>query len=90
VVDDFGFPDQPMLEEMTVKALDVLQKNKKGFVLMVEGASIDKQAHNMDTERWILDTIEFDRAIEVAEDFARKMAKHWSLSLPITSVQALP
>ncbi|HEX6811155.1 MAG TPA: hypothetical protein VF384_06005 [Planctomycetota bacterium] len=28
-----------------------------GFVLMVEGASIDKQAHNMDTERWILDTI---------------------------------
>jgi alkaline phosphatase len=72
VVDDFGFPDQPMLEEMTSKALAVLQKNKKGFVLMVEGASIDKQAHNMDTERWILDTIEFDRAIKVAQDFAEK------------------
>lgn len=72
VVDDFGFPDQPMLEEMTTKALGVLQKNKKGFVLMVEGASIDKQAHNMDTERWILDTIEFDRAIKVAQDFAEK------------------
>jgi alkaline phosphatase len=72
VVDDFGFPDQPMLEEMTTKALTVLQKNKKGFVLMVEGASIDKQAHNMDTERWILDTIEFDRAIKVAQDFAEK------------------
>lgn len=39
---------------------------------MVEGASIDKQAHNMDTERWILDTIEFDRAIKVAQDFAEK------------------
>jgi alkaline phosphatase len=72
VVDDYGFPDQPMLEEMTTKALGVLQKNKKGFVLMVEGASIDKQAHNMDTERWILDTIEFDRAIQVAKDFADK------------------
>lgn len=72
VVDDFGFPDQPMLEEMTAKALDVLKKNKKGFVLMVEGASIDKQAHNMDTERWILDTIELDRAIKVAQDFAEK------------------
>lgn len=71
VVDDFGFPDQPMLEEMTSKALDVLKKNKKGFVLMVEGASIDKQAHNMDTERWILDTIEFDKAIKVAQDFAQ-------------------
>jgi len=72
VVDDFGFPDQPMLEEMTSKALGVLQKNKKGFVLMVEGASIDKQAHSMDTERWMLDTIEFDRAIKVARDFAEK------------------
>mgnify|MGYP000982245729 CR=1 FL=1 len=72
VVDDYGFPDQPMLEEMTHKALGVLQKNKKGFVLMVEGASIDKQAHNMDTERWILDMIEFDRAIKVAQDFAEK------------------
>ncbi len=72
VVDDFGFPDQPMLEEMTEKALAVLDKNKKGFVLMVEGASIDKQAHSMDTERWILDTIEFDRAIKVVQDYALK------------------
>ncbi|MEY4447001.1 MAG: hypothetical protein RLZZ433_16 [Pseudomonadota bacterium] len=72
VVDDYGFPDQPMLEEMTTKALSVLQKNKKGFVLMVEGASIDKQAHNMDTERWLLDTIEFDKAIKVAQEFAEK------------------
>jgi alkaline phosphatase len=72
VVDDYGFPDQPMLDEMTQRALDVLKRQPKGFVLMVEGASIDKQAHNMDTERWILDTIEFDRAAKVAQDFARK------------------
>jgi alkaline phosphatase len=72
VVDDYGFPDQPMLEEMTVKALSVLDRQKNGFVLMVEGASIDKQAHAMDTERWMLDTIEFDRAIKVAQEFARK------------------
>ncbi len=72
VVDDYGFPDQPMLDEMTTKALAVLERQKKGFVLMVEGASIDKQAHNMDTERWMLDTIEFDRAIKVAQDFAAK------------------
>ena len=70
VVDDYGFPDQPMLDEMTSKALAVLQKQKNGFLLMVEGASIDKQAHNMDTERWMLDTIEFDRAVKVVQDFA--------------------
>ncbi len=72
VVDDYGFPDQPMLDEMTAKALDVLKRNRKGFTLMVEAASIDKQAHNMDTERWILDTIEFDRAIAVAKQFAEQ------------------
>ena len=70
VVDDYGFPDQPMLDEMTSKALTVLQRQKNGFLLMVEGASIDKQAHNMDTERWMLDTIEFDRAVKVVQDFA--------------------
>ena len=72
VVDDYGFPDQPMLEEMTEKALEVLSKNPKGFTLMVEAASIDKQAHNMDSERWILDTIEFDRAIAAAKRFAQR------------------
>ncbi|AHF91858.1 alkaline phosphatase [Opitutaceae bacterium TAV5] len=70
VVADYGFTDQPLLEEMTDAALRVLNKNRKGFVLMVEGASIDKQAHNMDTERWITDTIEFDKAIGVAKQFA--------------------
>jgi alkaline phosphatase len=71
VVNDYGFPDQPMLDEMTDKALKVLSKNNaNGFVLMVEGASIDKQAHLMDSDRWILETIEFDRAIQKAKDFA--------------------
>jgi alkaline phosphatase len=70
VVEDFGLPDQPMLDEMTTQALAVLKRAPKGFVLMVEGASIDKQAHAMDTERWMLDTLEFDRAVRVAQDFA--------------------
>ena len=72
VVDDYGFPDQPMLDEMTAKALRVLDRQKKGFVLMVEGASIDKQAHAMDSERWMLDTLEFDRAIALAQAYAAK------------------
>jgi alkaline phosphatase len=70
VVNEFGFPDQPMLDEMTDAALAVLNKNPNGFVVMIEAASIDKQAHNMDTERWILETIEFDRAIARAKAFA--------------------
>jgi alkaline phosphatase len=70
VVSDFGFPDQPMLDEMTDSALNVLKQNPNGFVLMVEAASIDKQAHLMDSDRWMLDVVEFDRAIQKAKDFA--------------------
>ena len=46
-----------------------------GFVLMVEAASIDKQAHNMDTERMILETIEFDHAIKIAKDYPFSIKK---------------
>jgi alkaline phosphatase len=71
VVGDYGFPDQPMLDEMTDTALKVLSNNNpKGFVVMIEGASIDKQAHLMDTDRWLLEVLEFDRAVQVAKDFA--------------------
>ncbi len=71
VVDDYGFPDQPMLDEMVRAALAVLDaRSPDGFVLLAEGASIDKQSHAMDTARWIVDTIEFDRAVAVARDYA--------------------
>jgi alkaline phosphatase len=71
VVDDYHAPDQPMLDEMTSAALKVLNHdNDSGFVLMVEGAHIDKQSHAMDPERALDDTIEFDRAVSVARDFA--------------------
>ena len=74
VVDAYGFPDQPMLDEMAKVALDVLAKSPHGFVAMIEGASIDKQAHLMDTDRWILEVLEFDRAVQVAKDFAAEHA----------------
>jgi alkaline phosphatase len=70
VVDDYGFPNQPMLDEMTDKALQVLSKNPNGFVAMIEGGSIDKQAHLMDSERWMIDVIEFDNAIARCHQFA--------------------
>lgn len=72
IVNDFGFPDQPMLDEMADKAIKVLAKNPNGFYLMIEAASIDKQAHLMDSDRWILETVEFDRAVQVAKNFAQQ------------------
>jgi alkaline phosphatase len=81
VVAGYGFPDQPLLEEMTAKAIEVLKQNPNGFVLMIEGASIDKQAHNMDTERWIVDTIEFDNAAENVRQFATNSANGQTLAV---------
>ena len=71
VVDDYHAPDQPMLDEMTSAALKTLGANSpNGFFLMVEGAHIDKQSHLMDADRAILETIEFDKAVGTARDFA--------------------
>ncbi len=64
--------DQPTLMEMTTKAIDILDNNKNGFFLMVEAASIDKMAHPMDFERLIWDTIEFDKTIGIAKQYAVK------------------
>ncbi len=64
--------DQPMLDEMARAALSVLDRNRKGFVLLEEVASIDKQSHLMDADRAIWDTIEFDNAIRVCREFAER------------------
>jgi len=68
-----GLRDQPMLDEMTALALRTLEAHATGgFYLMVEGASIDKQAHAVDAERTIWDVIEFDNAVAVALEFAAR------------------
>ena len=73
IVDDYQSPDQPMLDELTEAAFKVLSKNHNGFVLMVEGAHIDKQSHLMDADRAIGEALEFDRAVGVARQWADKL-----------------
>ncbi len=63
----------PMLEDLARLALHSLAAHSpSGFYLMIEGASIDKRAHAADAERMIWDVIEFDRAVQVALDFAAR------------------
>src|SRR5258707_8621561 len=64
------FPDQPDLTDQVRAALDVLSKNDKGFILMVESGRIDKYSHSLDWERAVYDTIMLDNAVKVAKDFA--------------------
>lgn len=63
--------DVPMLEDLARLAIRSLAAHSPdGFYLMIEGGSIDKRAHAADAERTIWDVIEFDRAVQVALDFA--------------------
>lgn len=64
------FTDQPTLIEMTEAAIEVLARNRDGFFLMVEAASIDKMEHPLDGPRAVYDAIEFDQAIGVAKRWA--------------------
>src|SRR5262249_4984454 len=64
------FPDQPDLTDQVRVALDVLARNDKGFVLMVESGRIDKYSHSLDWERAVYDTIMLDNAVKLAKDFA--------------------
>jgi alkaline phosphatase len=65
-----AFPDQPDLDTMTLAALEILNQNENGFYLQVEGSSIDKQLHPMDFDRALADTIEFERAVAAAVEWA--------------------
>ncbi len=62
---------QPQLAAMTSKSIDLL-KNRKGFFLQVEGASIDKRDHAADACGQIGETVAFDQAVKVALDFAKR------------------
>ena len=62
---------EPTLTEMTQKAIALLQGNAKGFVLQVEGASIDKRDHAADACGQIGELLGMDDAIAVAQEFQR-------------------
>ncbi|MBI4041470.1 MAG: alkaline phosphatase [Deltaproteobacteria bacterium] len=59
---DSNFP-YPSLKEMSLKALEVLSKNKHGFVLMIEGGLIDYAGHYNDTGMMLHELLAFDEAI---------------------------
>jgi alkaline phosphatase len=67
---------EPHLSEMTAKAIELLSTKSRGdrrngFYLQVEGASIDKQDHAANPCGQIGETVEFDRSIRVALQWAQ-------------------
>jgi alkaline phosphatase len=63
---------EPSLAEMTLKALRILSKNKRGFFLMVEGSQVDWAGHANDPVGVATEALAFDAAVQNALDFARR------------------
>jgi len=72
----------PALSEMTDKAINVLNQNRKGFFLMVEGSKVDWAAHANDPIGMMTEFLAFDRACKVALDFAKKDGNTAVIILP--------
>ena len=66
------FPNQPDLTESFDAAVKVLEKNDKGFFLMLEAGLVDKYSHPLDWTRSVGDTIAFDKVVERAKAYCEK------------------
>ena len=73
---DRGETDQPSLAAMTARALDLLagspQGRANGFFVMVEGSRIDHAGHGNDPVGHLGDILAYDRAVEVALEWAAR------------------
>ncbi|XP_065352793.1 alkaline phosphatase 4-like [Cloeon dipterum] len=58
--------EQPSIVNMTVKAIQMLQKAENGFVLIVEGGRIDHAHHDNYAKLALTEAIMFDEAIAAA------------------------
>lgn len=57
---------EPSLAEMTAKAIAILSRNPRGFVLMVEGGRIDQAHHLGNAYRALTETIALSDAVRTA------------------------
>ena len=62
----------PNLEQMTEKAIDLLDETDEGFFLMIEGAHIDKHSHSNEDENMTEALEEFDKTVKYVLDYAKQ------------------
>jgi alkaline phosphatase len=60
------------LPKSTETALNILDENKKGFFIMIEGSQIDWGGHQNNTGYIVREMLDFDQAIGKALEFAAK------------------
>ncbi len=64
--------EQPSLADMARRAIELLQYNAHGYLLIVDGALMRTAAQNDKAERTLIETAELDRAVAVARNYSGK------------------
>ncbi|MGB9639390.1 MAG: alkaline phosphatase, partial [Anaerolineales bacterium] len=62
-------PENPNLVQMTQAALKVLERNPNGFLLMVEGGTIDHASHANNMDEMVGEVLEFNQAVQAVIDW---------------------
>ncbi len=60
---------EPRLPEMTTDALKILEKDRDGFFIMIEGSQVDWANHANDLKYQISETLAFDESVRVVLDW---------------------
>ena len=61
-----------VMQQYMLKALEQLDKNTNGFFMMLEGSRIDMEAHLNKYDAMVEETLDFDRCVAIALDFAKR------------------
>jgi alkaline phosphatase len=74
----------PTLAEMSQGALNVLDADRDGFVLMIEGGAIDWASHGNQSGRLIEEQVDFNKAVEAVCRYLRRQGL-WDETLVIVT-----
>ncbi len=68
--------DQPSLADMVRRGIELLQFNSGGYLLIVDAGLMRKAAQENDAQRTLTETVELDRAVAVAIEYAGDEVDH--------------
>ncbi len=62
--------EEPSIQDMTDKSLEILSRDEDGFFVMIEGSQIDSYCHKHDEQEFVRRLLNFDMAVKSAIEFA--------------------
>src|SRR5207244_12953217 len=65
-----GLSDEPALSDMVRRAVELLQYNPRGYLLIVDAARMRKAAEANNAEKTLTEAAELDRALSTARRYA--------------------